>query len=275
MPLELEFERVLNFAEVFHLSEESPWPSAEQYFHRSFFTIEYSTMPQAKTSLITTLKRVPLFKVLSEEEYQLLMRRALHQRFKAHERIFSGDEPCRGLYLIEAGSVKIFGSSTNGREQVLATQGPGGTLGELAAFDGGSYPTSAAATTDSDLLLIKREELQALFARHPEVRVALLELIASRVRPMIGMIERLRFNTVRQRLMAHFLGLATQDGKLTAHGVELTLSSTYRDLAAQIGTVPEVLSRNVGALQSLGLISIRGKTVTLYNPKAAQSKTGS
>jgi len=225
-------------------------------------------MPQAKTSLVTTLKRVPLFKVLTEEECQLLLRRVLHQHFKAHEPIFSEGEPCRALYLIEAGSVKIFGSSTGGREQVLATQGPGGTLGELAVLDGGNYPTSAAATTDSDLLLIKKEDLQALFPRHPEIRVALLELIASRVRPMIGMVEQLCFNTVRQRLMALFLRLATQDGKLTAHGVELTLTSTYRDLAAQIGTVPEVVSRNLGALQALGLISVQGRTVTLYNPKA-------
>jgi CRP/FNR family transcriptional regulator len=85
---------------------------------------------------------------------------------------------------------------------------------------------------------------------------------------MIGMVEQLCFNTVRQRLMALFLRLATQDGRLTAHGVELTLTSTYRDLAAQIGTVPEVVSRNLGALQALGLISVQGRTVTLYNPKA-------
>jgi CRP/FNR family transcriptional regulator, dissimilatory nitrate respiration regulator len=227
-------------------------------------------MPQAKTSLVGTLKKVPLFNDLAEEDHQFLLRHGLRHHVKAHEFIFSEGQVCRGLYLIEAGSVKIFGSSMSGREQILATQGPGGTLGELAVLDGGNHPASAIASTDADLLLIRTEDLQALVLQHPAVRVKLLELVASRVRPMIDIVKQLSFTTVRQRLAGFLLRLAEKDGTPTAHGVEFTLTCTHRDLAAQIGTVPELVSRNLGYLQASGLIKVRGKTVIISKPKSLQ-----
>jgi CRP/FNR family cyclic AMP-dependent transcriptional regulator len=227
-------------------------------------------MPRAKTSLIEALKKVPLFNGLVEKELEMLGQRALLHHFKADEPIFSEGERCTGLYLIDAGRVKIFGSSTSGREQILAIQGSGSTVGELAALDGGNYPASATALTDADLLLIRREDLRALCLQLPEVSVKLLQVVASRVRPMIGIVEQLSFSTVRQRLAALLLRLASQDGKPTAHGVEFRLTSTNRDLAAEIGTVPELVSRNLGSLQASGLIRVRGKAVTISNPEGLQ-----
>jgi CRP/FNR family transcriptional regulator len=227
-------------------------------------------MLRAKTSLIEALRKVPLFKCLTEKEREVLGQRARMLHFKADAPIFVEGEPCSRLYLIDAGSVKVFASSTSGREQILAIQGSGSTLGELAILDGGNYCASAAAFTDADLLLVRREDLQALCLQRPEVSVKLLEAVASRVRPMIGIVEQLSFSTVRQRLAALLLRLASQDGKPTAHGVEFRLTSTNRDLAAEIGTVPELVSRNLGSLQASGLIRVRGKAVTISNPEGLQ-----
>jgi CRP/FNR family transcriptional regulator, dissimilatory nitrate respiration regulator len=227
-------------------------------------------MPQAKINLAEALKKMPLFNDLAEEEHELLGERALRHHFKADGPIFSEGEQCSGLYIIEAGRVRLFGSSTSGREQILAIQGPGSTVGELAALDGGNYPASARAFSDADLVFIRREDLQSLCLKHPRVAVKLLEVVASRVRPLISMVGQLSFSTVRQRLVAFLLRLAAQEGKLTARGVEFKLTSTNRDLAAQIGTVPELVSRNLGSLQASGLIQIRGKTVIIPNPEAAQ-----
>jgi CRP-like cAMP-binding protein len=227
-------------------------------------------MLQAKISLAEALKKVPLFNDLEEEERRLLGERALRHHFTSDGLVFSEGEPCMGLYIVETGRVKLFKSSTSGREQTLAIQGPGSTVGELAALDGGNYPVSAKACPDADLLLIRREDLQGLCLRHPKVGVKLLEVIASRVRPMISIIEQLSFSTVRQRLAGLLLRLAAQEGKRTDQGVKFRLTSTNRDLAAQIGTVPELVSRNLGSLEAAGLIKIRGKTIIIANPQAIQ-----
>jgi CRP/FNR family cyclic AMP-dependent transcriptional regulator len=225
-------------------------------------------MSRAKTSLTEALRTVPLFNDLTEKEREVIGQRARRLNFKADEPIFAEGRPCSGLYLIEAGSVKIFASSTSGREQILAIQGSGSTVGELATLDGGNYCASATASTDTDLLFVRREDLQALCLHRPEVAVKLLEAVASRVRPMIGIVEQLSFSTVRQRLADFLLRLASQDGKPTGHGVEVRLTSTNRDLAARIGTVPELVSRNLGSLQASGLIRVRGKTVIISNLEA-------
>ncbi len=229
-------------------------------------------MPQTKTGLGTALKKVPLFNDLQEKELAFLEQRLVQRHFKADEPIFLEGDPCAGLYLIEAGTVKIFVSSASGREQILLIGGPGSTIGKLAVLDGGNYPASATASTDADLLLILREDLQALCLRHLEVGVKLLKVVASHVRPMIGIVEQLCFSTVRQRLAALLLHLMTQVGKPTVHGMEFRLTSSKRDVAAQIGTVPELISRNLGSLQASGIIKVRGKNVIIYDRKALKAE---
>jgi len=54
---------------------------------------------------------VPLFEALADEELESLISRVPRQHFKRHKVIFVEGEPCCWLYLVEAGSVQIFGSS--------------------------------------------------------------------------------------------------------------------------------------------------------------------
>ena len=68
----------------------------------------------------------------------------VRRRYGHGELLFSEGDPCRGLYIIESGKLRIFKSSPNGREQVLAVEGPGGSVAELPVFDGGPYPASAS-----------------------------------------------------------------------------------------------------------------------------------
>jgi hypothetical protein len=62
--------------------------------------------------------------------------------------------------------------------------------------------------------------------------------------------------------------LAETNGNAVGDEVEFILTSTHRDLAAQIGTVPELISRNLSSLQASGLIKIQGKRVTISKPQS-------
>ncbi|MGH9446109.1 MAG: Crp/Fnr family transcriptional regulator [Terriglobia bacterium] len=220
-------------------------------------------MSQASVVSIPALRKVSLFSALSENELNFLAKRILSRGFKASEAIFFEGDPCEGLYLIESGTVRIFEASRSGREQVLTYEGPGSSLGELPILDGGNYPVSAAAATDADLLLVRTEDLQELCLQHPAVGVKLLEAVAARVRPLLGIVEQLCFSTVRQRLAALLLRQAKQDGKRTARGIEFVLAGSNQELAAQIGTTAELVSRNLGLLQAGGAIGRRGRRVIL------------
>ncbi|MGH9437489.1 MAG: Crp/Fnr family transcriptional regulator [Terriglobia bacterium] len=210
---------------------------------------------------ISILKKAGLFCSLSDDELDFLADRVVSRQRKADEPIFFAGDSCEGLYLIESGTVKIFEASRSGREQVLSYEGAGSSLGELPILYGGKYSASAAAVTDAALLLVRTEDLRELCLRHPEVAVKLLEAVASRLRHVLGIVEQLCFSSVRQRLAALLVRLAEREGMRTARGTEFVLMDDNRKLAAQIGTVAELVSRNLGLLQAGGIIKRKGTSV--------------
>ncbi len=224
----------------------------------------------ARPATVETLKKAPLFADLSEAEVASLASRAVPRHFKARDLIFSEGDSCAGLYVVEAGHVKLFKSSASGREQVLAVESPGYTIAELPVFDGGTYPASAEAVSDLTLLFVSKQDFQSLCLEHPKVALKVLRVVGRRLRGLVAIIEELSFTTVRHRLISLLLRLARQ-GRHVGSGIEVTLPASNQELAAQIGTVRELVSRNMSRLQAEGLIRLDGRTVTLTNPKALQA----
>src|SRR5271157_1488674 len=227
--------------------------------------VQYLPMPSANASAAFILKNVPIFSSLSESEFAFLTARVVQRKFSAGELIFGEGEPCAGLYVVEAGNVRIFKSSAGGREQVLSIDGPGGSIAELPVFDGGDYPASAQAITDCSLLFFSKKDFQSLCLQHPQVALKVLREVGGRLRKLVGIIEELSFTTVRHRLAAMLVRLAKSDGERKGIGVTITLPANNNELAAQIGTVRELVSRNLSRLQAEGLIQMDGRIVVIPN----------
>jgi CRP/FNR family transcriptional regulator, cyclic AMP receptor protein len=229
-------------------------------------------MPDAKTDHALTLSRVPMFAGLADAELAYLTQRAVPRTFAAGELVFGEGQPCTGMYVVESGSIRIFKTSATGREQVLSVDGPGSSVAELPVFDGGNYPASVTAMTDCTLLFIAKQDFHNLCLAHPQVALKVLRVVGGRLRRLVGIIEELSFSTVRHRLVALLLREATRAGKKTAKGIEFQLPVNNQELAAQLGTVRELISRNLSRLQSEGLIAIEGRSVTVLNLKALEAE---
>lgn len=224
---------------------------------------------------VETLRRVALFADLSEVELDFIARRAVPRRCAAGEMIFSEGTPCHGLFVVQSGQMKIYKTSPDGREQVLLIAGPGGTVAELPVFDGGPYPASASAVTEATLLEVRRDDVRQLCREHPEVALKLLRVVGARLRRLVAMIEELSFTTVRQRLAALLLREAEARGRATPRGIEFDLPWTHQELAAQIGTVRELVSRNLSRLQSTGTIHVAGRKVLVSDRKSLEAEAAS
>lgn len=221
---------------------------------------------------VLTLRKTPLFSDFNDEELARLTGFAVRRRFKRDEMIFSEGEPCSGLYVIESGSVKIFKTSFRGREQILSIERPWASVAELPVFDGGAYPASAAALEETVLLFIGKKDFYGVCLEHPEVALKVLKVVGRRLRLLVGIIENLSFGTVRHRLAAYLVRLARQSGKQTSQGIEITLGITNQQLAAQIGTVRELVSRNLSRMQAEGMIELDGKTILIHNLEALREE---
>lgn len=232
-------------------------------------------MPETKLNPGQTLTRVPIFSGLAENELVFLAQRAVPRRYSAGEIVFSEGEPCSGLYVVESGHVRIFKSSSGGREHVLSLDGPGSSIAELPVFDGGNYPASAAAVSDAALLFISKQDFQALCLTHPQVALKVLRVVGARLRRLVGIIEELSFTTVRHRLASFLLREAHRQAKRKNGSVEIQLPASNQELAAQIGTVRELVSRNLSRLQAAGIIEIDGRNLLIRDLNALEIETKS
>jgi CRP-like cAMP-binding protein len=233
-------------------------------------------MPELSTHLdrAAFFRKAPIFADLTDAELNFLVQRTVLRKFDDGEMIFSEGDPCPGLYVIESGFVKIFKTSPSGREQVLAIDGPGHSIAELPVFDGGNYPASAQAVQPTALLFVSKQDFHALCQEHPKVALKVLRVVGRRLRGLVAIIEELSFSTVRHRLAAALLRMARQ-GRNTPAGIEITLPVSNQELASQIGTVRELVSRNLSRLQTAKIIKIDGRTVTISDLHALEAEVES
>jgi CRP/FNR family cyclic AMP-dependent transcriptional regulator len=226
--------------------------------------------PIAVIDPFTVLSKVPLFGDLSEEELHALAHRTVKHHVKAGDTIFTEGDPCEGFYVVESGEVKIFKTAASGREQVLTVDRAGNSIAEIPVFDGGPYPASAVANLDTTLLFVSKRDFRTLILEHPEVGVKVLKNVGMRLRRLVALIEELSFTTVRSRLVMLLARLANSVGQHTERGTEFVLPAN-QEIAAQIGTVRELVSRNLSRLQAEGLIRLDGKQVIVPDAAALQS----
>jgi CRP/FNR family cyclic AMP-dependent transcriptional regulator len=231
-----------------------------------------NAMTEPKTDATMTLRRSPLFAALDEQQFAFLRKHTVERHVVAGEQVFGEGEPCKGMFVVQTGNIRIYKNSPSGREQTLSIEGPGGTVAELPVFDGGNYPASVQAVTDSDLLFVSKQGFHALCMQYPEVTLKVLAVVGSRLRRLVGIIEELSFSTVRHRLAALLVRLADTEGKKTPAGIEFTLPATNQDIAAQIGTVRELVSRNLSRFQSEGFIHIEARQVSILNLRGLQQE---
>jgi len=222
------------------------------------------------------LRKTPLFASLTETEMHALAARTARKQFIKDEQLFAEGDPCTGLYLVAAGKIRIFKLSPSGREQILAVEGPGSSFAELPVFDGGNYPAAAAAVEDTEVLFVSRKDFQNFCREHPDVALKVIAVVGSRLRRLVGIIEELSFTTVRQRLIALILRLAQAGGVRSSEGIRIELTKSHQDLAAELGTVRELVSRNLSRLEAEGFLDVEGRKIVVKDlPGLRREQTAS
>ncbi|MDQ2844333.1 MAG: Crp/Fnr family transcriptional regulator [Acidobacteriota bacterium] len=220
-------------------------------------------MAVQRIELAEVLGKTALLSSLTQPELQTLAARTVRRLFSSGQLLFSEGDPCNGLHIIASGKVRIFKTSVNGREQVLAVNVPGESVAELPVFDGGPFPASGVAIEDSEIAFISRRDFQAYCMEHPEVALKVLVVVGSRLRRLVGIIEELSFTTIRQRLIAALVKLAQSDGTKTERGIEFLLPASHQELASQLGTVRELISRNLMRLHAEGLLDVDARQIVV------------
>jgi len=221
---------------------------------------------------VETLRRVPFFAVLPPDELKSLAAHCVVRRLTRDEMLVNEGDPSDGLFVVQAGAVKVFKMAETGREQVLGVERAGSTLGELPLFDGGTFPASAAAIEDSTLLYLPKREFLDLCRRNAEVAFAVIRSLAWRFRYMTSLVEELSLKEVSHRLARFLRDRALRSGMRTKRGIEFPLEETNQEIGAEIGTVRDLVSRNLRRFVDRGIIRLERRKVIVLDMEELEAQ---
>ena len=207
------------------------------------------------------LRLCPMFSALPDEAVGQLLRDCPVIRRAAGEVLFGPRQPAERFFVVLAGRVKLYKLSAKGDEQIFHLYGPGNSFAEAAVLAAGRYPAFAEALEDVTLLSVGRAELRKAIAANPELALGMMAGLSAKLREFNQLIEDLSLKEVPARLAGVLQRLSRQAGATT-----FRLPQTKRELAAQIGTISETLSRALGKLKDAGLIKVRRSEITILDP---------
>jgi CRP/FNR family transcriptional regulator len=206
-------------------------------------------------------KSVPYFSGLGSRDTERVRKETVELSFSPGEILFLEGEPCRGLYLVHSGRIRIFKTSPEGREQVLLIAKRGESFNDVPVFDGGPNPASASALEPSVVYLIPKGVLLSLVADCPPA-LAILKVFSSRLRHLTSVVEDLSFRSVVNRMARLLLELAVVKG-----GTAPVPRLTQDEMAARVGSVRDVIGRALKALEAAGAIRMEGHRIYVIDPE--------
>lgn len=175
---------------------------------------------------------------------------------KKGEIIFLEGDTAEAFYVLNEGQVDLIKSSPDGKERLIRKVLPGEIFAEAVVFSGEQYPVTAISKLDSKLSRITKDNFLKLIKKQPEVSLKMMGTMSKLLRHLNQLISDLTLDSVESRLIRFLLEKANSSANLI---IQLDLKKS--ELAYQIGTSAETLSRTLKTLKNQGLISVKGKEI--------------
>ena len=209
----------------------------------------------------TVFRRVALFAELEEGEFQALARVATVKQYASGASIVRAAEPGDLFFVLVRGEVKVYVDSSDGREVVLTHLQSGSFFGEMALFEGESRSASVSALTESEIVVLTRQDFLNLLEHDFTLTRKILKTLSARLRRANDVIESLALLDVGGRLARYLLRLADESGKPPVDGYFVVSRPTHQEIANSIGATRETVTRMLKQFEDRKLIRVKGQTV--------------
>jgi CRP-like cAMP-binding protein len=163
------------------------------------------------------------------------------------------------LYFIVSGLVKVYKTSSNGKEQVLHVAPPGDSLNDVSLYDGGPNAAGMVALTPVVLLTINKKDILGVLGENPKLMMNVIRALAERIRRDSNLLEDLSSSQVLARLAKLFLGRYGGE----EHTVGLNL--TQKDMASLVGSSREMVNRSLRTIEEMGGIRLSRRKVIILD----------
>ncbi len=223
-------------------------------------------MIRIRKSLIdSTVKRVPFFSCLSEEEFSDLREVMVDKSFKRNTIIFMEQDTQNYMYVVLSGKVRVINTDPDGREHILAYHCRGDFFGEMALLDGMTAPATVLASEDTTLSILSKKDFDRLILSNNRAMRELILVLCKRLRHAWMMQHLISVPSARDRVVTLLRHMAELKGVREKGGTLIDLRLTHQDIADYTSLTRETVSRILSALVRERKIYISEKHYILPN----------
>lgn len=217
-------------------------------------------------SHLDCLKRSTFFGMLPPEVLENLVPAAQVIKYRQGEAVYQQGDASRAVYCVASGAIKLSVSRQNGTEVIVDIFHPGTSFAEALLFRDDTYPVSAIALSDSEVVSVPKARLEAQLREKPDTLPTLLTAAYIHLHRLVRQIENLKAASGQQRVADFILALA--DHHKSSDRFQIPYEK--QTVASMLGMQPETLSRAFKRLSSHG-VEIRGPEVMLTDRAALEA----
>jgi CRP/FNR family transcriptional regulator len=214
---------------------------------------------------IKVLRAVSYFSNLDDAALQLTAQSAFGKVYSAEQVVLLEGEPCAGLYTVESGWLKVVKIGLDGREQVLQMLKPGDVFNAISVFTDNPNQATVIAMESSFVWLVRRESLLKMLEEYPSLARQVVKDFAGRVIHLVQMVEDLSLRSVEARL-ARLLLVHVEGDVVPRKSWE-----TQDEIAARLGTVPDVVNRVLRKLSNEGMIQVERSQIKILDKEGLKN----
>lgn len=209
------------------------------------------------------MRLFPFLERLTPSQLEVIQQ-ARVMSFSAGSQVFGVGDRCESFLMLLTGAVRVCQRSEEGREIVLYRVQPGDCciLTTSCLLSGDAYPAVARMESDSTAAALSGDAFQKLLGESISFRQHVFELVGARMTHLMTLVEDVAFRKLDQRL-----------ARRLAEGAPL-LRMTHQQLADELGSVREIISRLLKDFESCGLIRLSRGAVTVLDESALHERAG-
>ena len=204
------------------------------------------------------LENVSLFQELPAETLAKIESRAVPRSYPRSAVVITEGDEATSMFIIASGSVKVYHTEADGKENILNTLGAGQHFGELALVDDAPRSASVMTLEPSRLLVLSKTAFKECLADSPEIAYHLITQLAHEVRRLTETVN-LMGRDVYGRIKGLLESMAVEkDGVLV-----IDQQMTQQDIANRIASSREMVSRVLKELRNGGYLEEQDKRILI------------
>ncbi|WP_428825869.1 Crp/Fnr family transcriptional regulator [Azonexus sp. IMCC34842] len=217
--------------------------------------------PTAAVEPQRLLNLYPALSGLPAERLAALLQPGAIMHLPTGTAVFAEHQPCQGFPLLLEGRIKVVKLAASGRELMLYRVGPGGSciISSSCLLGHTEYNARGIAETPLTLLALPVPAFAALMLEHAPFRDFVFHLFAERIGELMQLVEEVAFARLDQRL-----------AKLLLARNEAVLNVTHQQLADELGSVREIVSRLLKGFSAQGLVTLGREQLSIVDRAGLQ-----